>query len=67
MGCFQNNNEGLSSSEHSGNVAERDRDDDDDEQLEQIYAAENTDDRNDLANHACYIGVPSLDPVSGHY
>lgn len=67
MGCFQNNNEGLSSPEHSGNVAERDRDDDDDEQLEQIYAAENTDDRNDLANNSCYIGVPSLDTVSGHY
>ena len=71
MGCFQNNNEGLSSPEHSGNVAERDRDDDDDadddEQLEQIYAAENTDDRNDLANNSCYIGLPSLDTASGHY
>lgn len=67
MGCFQNNNEGLSSSEHSGNMAERDRDDDADEQLEQIYTAENTDDRNDLANNSCYIGLPSLDTVSGHY
>lgn len=67
MGCFQNNNEGLSSPEHSGNVAERDRDDDDDEQLEQIYAAENTDDSANIANNSCYIGLPTLDNESGHY
>lgn len=67
MGCFQNNNGGLSSPEHSGNVAERDRDDDDDEQLEQIYAAENTDDSANIANNSCYIGLPTLDNESGHY
>ena len=72
MGCFQNNNGGLNSVEHSGNVAERDRDDDDtdtdeDEQLEQIYVAENTDDIANIANNSCYIGLPTLDIDSGHY
>ena len=72
MGCFQNNNGGLSSPEHSGNVAERERDydetdDGNDEQLEQIYAAENTDDSANIANNSCYIGLPTLDNDSGHY
>jgi hypothetical protein len=71
MGCFQNNNEGLNNDSHSGNVAERDRDDDtddgDDEQLEQIYAAENTNDSANIANNSCYIGLPTLDNDSGHY
>jgi len=72
MGCFQNNNGGLNNDSHSGNVAERDRDDDetddgDVEQLEQIYAAENTDDSANIANNSCYIGLPTLDNESGHY
>ena len=70
MGCFQNNNRGLNRVEHSGNVAERDRDDDtdeDDRRLEQIYAAENTGDSTNIANNSCYIGLPSLDIASGHY
>jgi hypothetical protein len=72
MGCFQNNNGGLNNDSHSGNVAERNRDEDatddgDDEQLEQIYAAENTDDIANIANNSCYIGLPTLDNESGHY